>query len=50
MVGVGVPFVVGRMLNDPDVPDEVRLELLRCRSVPGVNRHRTDDWQPAQPE
>jgi hypothetical protein len=29
-VGVGTPFVVRRMLNDQDIPDELQLELLRA--------------------
>jgi hypothetical protein len=37
VVGVGVPFVVGGMLNDPDISDELRLELLRAGFIePGV--------------
>jgi hypothetical protein len=29
-VGVAIPSVVRRMLNDPGIPDELRLELLRA--------------------
>lgn len=28
--GVGYPYVVDRILNDPSIPDELRLELLRA--------------------
>src|SRR5579864_2223834 len=28
-VGTGYPYVIDRILDDPDVPDELRLELLR---------------------
>ena len=49
-VGTGYPYVVDRMLDDPEVPDELRLELLRSGFIeleaPGLRGAARHPWRP----